>query len=296
MEAANRYTKSFSTRWYLLLVPIFAVLAVIEFYPVLYALYLSLSNPNGGLTLGNYWEMLTNGNFWNSVAVSLSYSTLSTAVATAIGLGLTYLATQEMRGREFFQGVFILPLAVSPIVVGILWAPPTVWDDFQTFTHFVLGLPYFQETQLLFYFPVMVFSDAWEWAPLVMLVCLSIINSIPKEIYEAARLHGASSWQQFKMITIPAVLRSPVMQFVLVLRFIDAMRAFEVPLAWASWVGFPYSVGSPVDTLSLYLYKLLFIPSFGFPLHLVAAVAVALLVVTLVSTTIMMRLLSAIGR
>ena len=282
--------------WYLLLIPIFGVLSVVEFYPLLYGIYLSLTGPNGGVTPNNYLAMVTDKNFWNSVAVSLTYSTLSTGIAVAIGLGLTYLMSQEVRGRRVYEAIFILPLAAAPLMVGIVWGPSAVWDDFQTFTHFILGLPYFQEIQILFYFPVMSFSEAWEWAPLLMLVSLSIVRSSPKEIYEAAKLGGASSWQLFRMITVPAVLRSPVMQFVIVLRFIDAMRAFEIPLAWSTWVGFETRVGSPVDSLSLYLYKLLFTPSFGFPLPLVSAMAVALLLVTLVSATVMMRLLVEIGR
>ncbi len=276
--------------------PIFAVLSVVEFYPLAYGVYLSLTGPTGGLTLSNYSQMVADRNFWNSVAVSLTYSSFSTALAIVLGLGLTFLVTQEVKGRRIFEAIFILPMAAAPIMVGIVWGPAAVWDDFQTFSHFVLGLPYFQEVQILFYFPVMAFSEGWEWAPLMMLVSLSIMRSTPKEIYEAARLHGATSWQQFKMITVPAVLGSPVMQFVILLRFIDAMRAFEIPLSWSTWVGFETSVGSPVDTLSLYLYKLLFIPSFGFPLPMVSAIAVALLVVTLVSATIMMRLLGSIGR
>ncbi len=269
---------------------------MVEFYPILYGIYLSLTGPNGGLTLSNYLDMVTDRNFWNSVAVSLTYSTMSTAIAITIGLGLTYLATQQVRGRRVYEAIFILPLAAAPLMVGIVWGPSAVWDDFQTFTHFILGLPYFQEVQILFYFPVMAFSEAWEWAPLLMLVALSITRSAPKEIYEAAKLHGATSWQLFRMITVPAALGSPVMQFVIVLRFIDAMRAFEIPLAWSTWVGLETSVGSPVDSLSLYLYKLLFIPSFGFPLPMVSAIAVALLVVTLVSATVMTRLLGEIGR
>lgn len=296
MSPSTNRKRGVPAYWYLLLIPIFAVLSVVEFYPLLYGAYLSLTGPQGGLTLNNYSQMVADRNFWNSVAVSLTYSTLSTTMAIAIGLGLTFLATQEVRGRRVYEAIFILPMAAAPLMVGIVWGPSAVWDDFQTFTHFILGLPYFQEVQILFYFPVMSFSEAWEWAPLIMLVSLSIMRSTPKEVYDAAKVHGASSWQLFRKITVPAVLGSPVMQFVIVLRFIDAMRAFEIPLAWSTWVGFENAVGSPVDSLSLYLYKLLFIPSFGFPLPMVSAIAVALLIVTLVSATVMMRLLGAIGR
>jgi ABC-type sugar transport system permease subunit len=282
--------------WYLVLVPIFVVLSVVEFYPLLYSLYLSLTSQGGGFTLGNYYQMLVDRDFWTALVTSLSFTIVSTALAVGIGLGLTYLVKQEFRGRGAFEGVFILPLALAPIAVGIEWGPAAFWDDFQSFAHFVLGAPFFNELSILFYFPVMCASESYEWAPLIMLVSLSIINSVPNEVYEAAKIHGASSWQVFTKIMVPAVLNSPVMQFVLVLRFIDAMNSFAIPLDWSTWIGFTTSVGTPVDTLSLYLYKLLFIPPFGFPLALVSAIAVALLVVTLVSVTVMMRILGRIGR
>jgi multiple sugar transport system permease protein len=278
--------------WYLLLIPIFAVLSVVEFYPLLYGVYLSLTGPNGSATLANYSQMVSDGDFWNSVAVSLAYSVLSTILAFCLGLALTFLILQATRWRGLLEAVFLAPLAMAPIAVGIVWAPSTVWDDFQTFTHFILGFPYFNELSVLFYLPVMSLSEAWEWAPLVMLVCISIINSTPKAIYEAAKLNGASPWQVFRGITIPSIVRSPVMRFVIVLRFIDAMWAFGIPLAWSSWLGLSTSVGSPADTLNLFLYKLHLIPSFGDPIQLMSAMAIALLVLTLVGATVMMRLLA----
>lgn len=284
--------------WYFTLVPIFAVLAVVEFYPLLYSIHLSVTTSTGAFTAEYYAKFLTNSAFWNSVVVSIVFAAASTIMALGIGLGLAYLVSQEFRGRSWFEGLFILPLALAPIAVGILWGPSAFWDDLQSFLHFDLGLPFLGAYELspIFYFPSMVASEAYEWAPLVMLVALSIISSQPKEIYEAARLHGASAWQVFVKLMVPTVLNSPVLQFVLVLRFIDALNSFAIPLDWSTWVGFQTEIGTPVDTLSLFIYKLLFNPSFGFPIAEVSAVAVTLLVVTLASVMVMMRLLGRIGR
>jgi multiple sugar transport system permease protein len=128
-----------------------------------------------------------------------------------------------------------------------------------------------------------------------MLVALSIINSQAKQISEAAELHGASAWRRFTMISLPTILRSPVMQFIIVLRLIDSLRAFEIPLAWSNWVGFPSSIGSPVDTLSLFLYKLIFVPLYHFPIGLVSAIGVALLAVTLIIALGLIRFLGRLG-
>lgn len=281
--------------WYLVLVPILVVLSVVGFYPLLYGVYLSLTGPDGSATLANYSQMVSDGDFWNSVVVSLTISALSTVLAFCLGLALTFLVLQATKWRGLLEAVFMAPLAMAPIAVGVVWAPSTVWDDFQTFTHLIIGLPYFNELTAIFYVPVMSLSEAWEWAPLVMLVCVSIISLTSKAIYDAARVNGASSWQIFRDITIPSIVRSPVMQFVIVLQFIEAMWVFEIPLAWSRWLGFSTSVGSPADTLSLFLYKLLFIPGLGDPIRLVSAIAVSLLVITLVGATVMVRLLAKIG-
>jgi len=281
--------------WYLLLVPIFVVLSVVGFYPLLYGVYLSLTGPNGSATLANYSQMVSDGDFWSSLGVSLTISVLSTIFAFCLGLALTFLILQATRWRGLLEAVFLAPLAMAPIAVGVVWAPSTVWDDFQTFTHLIMGLPFFNELSAIFYVPVISLSEAWEWAPLLMLVCMSIINLTSKSIYDAARLNGASAWQVFRDITIPSIVRSPVMRFVIVLQFIDAMWAFDIPLAWSRWLGFSTTAGSPADTVSLYLYKLLYVPGLGDPIRLVSAIAVALLVLTLVGTTAMVRLLARIG-
>jgi ABC-type sugar transport system permease subunit len=280
--------------WYLLLIPLFAILAVVEFYPLLDGINLSLMNSSGSFSFTNYTTMLTDTAFWSAVVVSLMYTIGSTGLCIVIGLTLTFLLTQGIRGRSFFEALFIFPLAISPIVAGVLWSPSSVWDDIQSFGHFILGFGYFNELSIFFYFPVMLLSEAWEWAPLLMLVALSILNSQASQVFEAAELHGASSWQRFTMIGLPTVLRSPVMQFVIILRFIDALRAFEIPFAWSNWVGYQTTVGSPVDTLSLFLYKLLFVPVFGFPIGLISAIAVALLGVTLVFAFILIRVLGRV--
>ena len=246
-------------------------MALVEFYPLLDGIKYSLTNSSGGFSLSNYSQMLTDSAFWSAIGVSLAYTIGSTALCLVLGLALTFLVTQRVRGRGFFEAVYIFPLAVSPIVAGTIWSPSSVWDDIQTFGHFILHQPYFNELSITFFFPVMILSEAWEWSPLIMLVALSIINSQASQVFEAAELHGASALQKFRMVSLPLILRSPVMQFIIVLRMIDAMRAFEIPLAWSNWVGYQNALGSPVDTLSLFLYKLIFVPQYGFPIGLVSS-------------------------
>jgi ABC-type sugar transport system permease subunit len=281
--------------WYLLLLPLLLVLAVIEFYPLLVGINLSLTDASGSFSLANYVQMANDPAFYTAIEVSLGYSIGSTIACLLIGLALTFLVTLRVRGRSTFEALFIFPLAVSPILAGVLWSPSSIWDDTFAFTHYVLGVPFIDELNAVFYYPVMIVSEAWVWSPLVMLVALSIINSQARQISEAAELHGASPWRRFTTISVPTLLRSPVLQFIIVLRLIDSLRAFEIPLAWSNWVGFQSSIGSPVDTFSLFLYKLIFVPLYHFPVGLVSAIGVTLLAVTLVAALGLIRLLGRIG-
>lgn len=284
-----------SKKWYLLFLPLSAVIGLVAVYPLVMSLYLSLTTANGTPTLANFASMVSTPTFFNTLNISLLYSLTSTILAVGLGLGLTFILSQELRGRGILEVIYVLPLAAAPIVVGVLYAPSSVWDDVQQFMHFQLHQPYFNELTPSFYFPTMFFSEAWEWAPLIMLVALSIVSSMPKDVYEAADLHGASAYQKFRLLILPTVFTSPVMQFIVVLRFIDAMRAFEIPLAWSNWLGYTSTLGSPADTISLYLYKLLFSSSFGFPIGMVSAVAVTLFGITLVGAAVLLRLLKTVG-
>ncbi|HZW84335.1 MAG TPA: sugar ABC transporter permease, partial [Nitrososphaerales archaeon] len=280
----------------LLLAPVIAALAAVEAYPLAYTVYLSLFDYQAGKFVGltNFSLMLSSSEFWGAVFTSVLYSTASTALAVILGVLLALQVSTLSRGRAFAESVFLAPLAIAPVVVGTIWSPGAVWDDFNTFIHFVLGFPFVDVTTYGFFFPTMVVSDAYEWAPLLMLVSLGIIGGLRGEIYEAAVLHGATTWQVFRRIYLPAIVKSPVFEFVVVLRFVDAMRAFEIPFTWSTWLSFP-NAGSPVDTLSLYLFKLFSVPAYGFPIGLISAVATTLVMVTVIFTAVLYRMLSRTG-
>jgi len=284
--------------YYLVLLPLLAVLGFVEVYPLANTLYLSLitygSSPVNFVGASNYLKVLGDRNFWDAATVSFLYAGGSTFVAFVTGLAFAYLVTEAKKNRTALETIFMLPIAVSPIAVGVLWSPSGFWDDVQTFGHFILKLPFFNELSPTFYFPVMVVSESWEWAPLMMLVFLSVISSIPKSVEEAATLHGATSWQKFRRITIPILLKSPVTQFIIIIRFVDAMKAFEIPYAWAAWVG-TSSIGNPTDTLSLYLYKLLTFPIYQLPISYMSTVATLLFVITAVSAALLLRLVGRAG-
>jgi multiple sugar transport system permease protein len=284
---------------YFLIVPLIAILGVVEAYPLAYSVYLSVTNYGlGGAFVGlaNYSNLFSQSDFWAALSTSVLYASGSTVLSLVLGVSFAYLLTLVKKGRGYFEAVFLMPLAAAPIIAGVAFAPSGFWDDLDTFWHYILKQPYFNIASFHLYFPIMVLSDSWEWGPMMMLVALSILASVPKQIYEASETFGASKWKTFRSVGLPAILNSPVMHFMIIIRFVDAMRAFEIPFAWSGWLGYLYP-GAPTDTLSLYLFKLLLNPPNGvIPISVISAAALVLLVVTLAATTLLFRVMRGLRK
>ncbi|MDW7978588.1 MAG: sugar ABC transporter permease, partial [Candidatus Caldarchaeum sp.] len=237
----------------LLFTPAFVLAAITILYPLAVSLYISLHeiSPLGWTFVGlkHYAEMLTNFYFYQSLAISVVYTLMSVLAALSLGLFTALLVRQLGRGRGFAEGFFAVPLAVSPILVGIVWSPPAVWDDLNALLHYAFSLPFIDVTDPVIYFPVMVLSEAWVWSPLFMLAVMVVLDSLPKDCLEAAELTGASRLQMLSLVYLPAVLRSRVIAMLVALKAVDFFRSFEVPFAWSFWVR-ETQLGAATDTLS----------------------------------------------
>jgi multiple sugar transport system permease protein len=284
---------------YLLTLPLIAILAFVEVYPLGVSVYLSLTDyGNGGAFVGasNYASLFSQQGFWGALSTSLLYADGSVALSLVLGMLSAYLLTRVTKRRGIFEAILLMPLAAAPIIAGVVWAPSAVWDDLNTFWHFVLGQPLFNVTSYHLYFPIMMLSDSWEWAPMMMLVALSVLASVPKQVYEASEAFGASKWKAFTSVGIPAIINSPVIHFMIIIRYVDAMRAFEIPFAWSGWLSYTQP-GAPTDALGLYLFKLLLIPPSGLiPIPIISAAALVLLAVTLTATGLLFRLMRSLRR
>lgn len=238
---------------YFLVVPLIGLLAVVEAYPLAYSVYLSVTNTGiGGAFVGltNYAQLFSQPDFWAALSTSVVFSSGSTVLSIVLGVLFAYLLTLVRRGRGFFEAILLMPLAAAPIVAGVAFAPSGFWDDVNTFSHYVLGQPYFNVASNHLFLPIMVLSDSWEWGPMMMLVALSVLASVPRPVYEASEAFGASRWRTFRTVGLPAILNSPVMHFMIIIRFVDAMRAFESlrvgRVAQLPLPGRPYGYAEPV--------------------------------------------------
>jgi multiple sugar transport system permease protein len=164
-----------------------------------------------------------------ALVVTLVYVFAGIAVQFVLGLGLALLAVQPLRGRRFFRLVFLLPLTITPVGVGYMFRMMTDTSKGPLEPVFAaLGMrgatwvtdPWLSRVAVLI-------GDAWQWTPFVFIVLLAALESLDQEVREAALVDGASPWQGFRHITLPAIL--PVSATVVLIRMIEGFKIVDMP-------------------------------------------------------------------
>ena len=220
---------------WLMTAPSMLLIALVAVYPILYAVWLSLheyslieeglsrwASPAG---LGNYIDAFEDPEFRKSVYVTLIYTVTSVALETVIGLVMALIMATAFKGQGLLRTVVLVPWAVLTVVTAIMWK--TIVDPNLGFVNQVLGTNTVwlgEEPQALI---VMILADTWKTAPFMALLLLAGLQVIPGEIYEAAKVDGATTWQRFQRITLPLLM--PALLVALIFRTLDALRAFDLP-------------------------------------------------------------------
>lgn len=264
-----------------LLVPALVVLLLTTTAPLVYlgwsSLYrLDLSMPwlSGFAGLDNYAKMGVDPRFWNSLALTAIYTTSTVALQVVIGLSLALLVLQIPKGQGMLRIAAILPIVLAPVVVGLFWRTLVLAPDFGLIdmvskalgmgSHNWLGDP-----QLALISVIAIHT--WQWTPFAFLVLLASLSTLPPDLFEAARLDRASSWQRFVHITLPLV--RPAIVVVVIMRAMTALSAFAA--IFAATGGGP---GSATEILNLYAYRTSFtILDLGYG----SSLAVVLMAITL---------------
>jgi multiple sugar transport system permease protein len=282
-QRASRYTAL------LLIGPAMAVLLAINVYPFLYALYISVHTftlgrptPPRYIGLSNYFDLLDDDRFINSLWVSFKFVALAVSVEFLLGLALAFLFNAKLRGLVTLRKIAMLPIMVMPLASGLIWFY-ILNENFGAFNWFaiLLGAPErvnFLTSDTLALLSI-VLADAWQWTPFVMLVMFAALQSIPEYVYEAAKMDGLSQWQIFWRVTLP--LLGPAILVVVILRIVDALRMIE--LIYLMTRGGP---GGETETLSWYIYSTGFLNQ---DLGYAAAQAVVMIVVVTIVAQVFVR-------
>lgn len=229
---ANRLTP------YFFLAPAVVVLSIALLYPIGYMMYASFLDWNPSQRIGeadfvglqNYITVFADESFHESLWVTLRFAAAVVSLEMVIGVGLALLLDRNIRGMSVLRTIFILPMMIAPIVVGMIWRymyHPTVGVFNRTLTDWGFDpIPWLTNSNWAL--ASVIIADVWQWTPFIFILSLAALQSLPQSALEAARIDGANGWQQIIYIKLPLML--PVLIVTGLLRLIDAFKVLEVIL------------------------------------------------------------------
>ncbi len=246
--------KKITLMWFL--VPISVYMVVFFLYPVLYNVFIGFFELKLGRTpvfngLANYKEMLSDTQFLGSLVTTLIFVSASVSIEVTFGMLIAFLLNHENRLMEFIRTFILIPTVFTPLVAGLVWKS-LYHPDLGIITYYMrkmgidIGRGLIVERSLALGSIVVV--DVWEWTPLMVIIILAGLKSLPTEPYEAARIDGAGELPIFFRITLP--LLKPTLLVALLIRSLDALKVFDI--IWAITGGGP---GTSTTVANLRIYE-----------------------------------------
>jgi multiple sugar transport system permease protein len=246
--------RNYARRYFWFVVPAAVVVVAVILFPWIFTVYVSafdwrLGEERRWVGLGNYETLFTDARFGWAVLRTLFYTALAVVLPMLFGLAAALAFHRKFPLRGLARTIFILPMMATPVAVALVWTmmfhpqlgvlnwllvqvglPPSLWI-------------YSADTVI----PTLVLVEVWHWTPLVMLLILGGLASLPVDPYEAAKIDGANAWQSFRHITLP--LLAPFIVVALIIRTIDALKAFDT--IYVITQGGP---GQASETINIFLY------------------------------------------
>ena len=286
----SRFARKFAdlvSRW-AFMVPAAVLLLAVLAYPIFYTIEISFSRFDLAtfsavewVGWDNYREVLDDYRFWESMKVTVVYLVFALPLQIVLGFGIAFLINAEWRGRNVVRALFIIPMVVAPVVAGGLWR--MILDPLWGIVNYVLGLvglgplDWFGDPTLAM--AALIIIDTWRWTPFVILTATAALLALPRDVFEAAEIDGANWWSKLWSITLPLLV--PIIAATFVVRWLGAVKMFDIALA-ATYGG----PGGATNVINLFIYEEAF-RSLRFAES--AAMAVIILVVTMVLTALFLR-------
>ncbi|MCZ8375747.1 MAG: sugar ABC transporter permease [Beijerinckiaceae bacterium] len=272
---------------YLFLAPAAAVALVGLVYPMLRSVWLSFHEWSIGtppesarfVGLENYRWLLADDAFWVSVGVTMTFALAVVVLEVVLGVALALVLDRDLRGTSLFRTVFILPMMIAPIVVGLIWRF-LYNEQFGPLSQLLKalglpGVPWLSSPDMALV--SVIIADVWQWTPFIFILALAALQGLPASAIEAARIDGATRWQTTLYIKLPLI--APVIAVAALLRLIDAFKVLEV--IYILTEGGP---GLSTEILSLHIYKTAFVSQ---QLGRASALSNLLLLIVLVLTVLL---------
>ncbi len=289
MNWLRRQEREWRTGWAFAL-PGFSALAIVMGFPLVYALFMSVSSqtllhpqllPLKGLD--NFITVMSEPGFWGATWLTVIYSVVTVAGEFVIGLCIALMLNRTVKMKPVYFALLTIPMAMSPVSVALIWRM-LLQPNLGIVNHVIESLggapvDWLGDADLALW--TMAGIDIWQQVSFVILILAAGLASLPKEPYEAAQVDGASSWQQFWNITLP-MLR-PVAMITVVIQLINEFRTYDLPYVLTR--GGP---GTSTEVLSFFAYRRAFL---GLSLNEGAAASFALLLIVLAMTVVFFALL-----
>ncbi len=243
---------------YTFILPALILMTIIVAFPIIYNLYMSLhiwfvasgSGPhwNG---LKNYIALLSDKRFWNSIRVTIIFTVGALGSEVLIGVLLALFFNRQFKGKDIIKTIFLFPIAATPVAVALIWGMMYNYDlGIINVLLKAIGLPpllWLADPKWVI--PALIITDAWQWTPLILLIVLSNLESLPTDPFESAKVDGANSLQVILYITLPMV--KPAIIVAAMIRSIDAIKTFD--LIYVMTQGGP-DIAS--ENLNLYIFNM----------------------------------------
>jgi multiple sugar transport system permease protein len=226
-------------------------------YPLVFSLWVSFVNydfqipGHAFVGLKNFSMVVLDPVARWSLVLTILLSAANVAIELGLGLALALAMVRSFPGRGLVMSVLIIPLFISPVIVGQAWAL-LLQRPFGPMNYLLgelLGrevtIGWLTESPWLYF--ALILADVWQWTPFMFVILLAGLTAIPPNLYEAAELDGVDGWQAFRLITLPQI--APIIMLAITFRLLDAVRLFDTIFIMTA--GGP---GTKTYTSSFYLY------------------------------------------
>lgn len=271
-----------------LIAPALLYLAIFSIFPLIYSLGISffefdrVAGKWNFLGLENYKSIIIDPVFWKASLNTIIMTGSALLVEVLVGVSLAIFFGQKLRGAKFVRALLIIPMILNPVVVGLMWRAllNPQWGLF----NWGLGLIGFDNPPIWLSDPkwtmwTLIFVDAWQWTPFIFVVAFARYQALPHDVFESARVDGASPRKIIRYITLP--LLSSAIVFAAIFRGIDSFRTFD--LVYGLTFGGP---GRATTTLAFYSFENGFVYfRYGFA----SALAYVMVILATIGFTILLK-------
>lgn len=240
----------------IMMVPLLIILISLSIYPFISLIQMSFSSfslEKGFQFTGlkNFAMFWGDSRAWDSIVKTFIYVFASVNLEFFIGLGLALIVKGKYRSA--IRTILIIPMLVAPVAVGLIWR--LIYDPSFGVLNSLLqrigiqGGSWLADPKIAM--AAIIVVEVWQFTPFVFLILLAGMESLPSEVYEAARVDGASPWQAFRYLTLP--LLSPIILIALLFRTAECFKSFDK--LWVMTAGGP---GTATEIITMYIYRVSF--------------------------------------